>query len=291
MSPNQSESESSSTELGKPLPLPIEILAEQVRWFDRFKAEILSKGDTVEISDKPHIKRSGTRKLALAFGVSDDIISIERVPKEGKDSEGNYYYRIISKAYHPPTGRVSIGVAIASWNEKKSWPHGEHDVLTLAHTRSKSRAVLDLCGGGEVSAEEMLPGGVEHSEPVADQLATTGWHVPSEKLASPTEEFSQESIFHGTRQVGTAYISSQFQEVSLIPEVAPKADSGPVEGFLRLKFLEPLGTKHPDFHYSLRVDSGGYLQTILVRMPLEEKRLKELLDAVGWTFAKAGEAK
>ena len=32
----------------------------------------------------------------------------------------------------------------------------EHDVYATAHTRAKNRAISDLVGGGEVSAEEML---------------------------------------------------------------------------------------------------------------------------------------
>jgi len=45
--------------------------------------------------------------------------------------------------------------AIASSKEKSRWAHEEHDVYALAHTRAKNRAIADLIGGGEVSAEEI----------------------------------------------------------------------------------------------------------------------------------------
>ena len=101
----------------------------------------------------------------------------------------------------------------------------------------------------------------------------------------------EEPVFHQSRAVGMAYISKEHSEIALVPDVPPNADSGPIRGFLIAKFLEPLHAKHSEFEFSLPLDNAGKLQAILVRMPLEQERLKELLDAAGWSFAKAVEAK
>ena len=49
---------------------------------------------------------------------------------------------------------------------RKRFNNAEHDVLTTAHTRAKSRAIADLVGGGEVSAEELSGKQVKPSKPV-----------------------------------------------------------------------------------------------------------------------------
>ncbi len=138
-------------------PLDIDRLAEAFRKFEEFKQRLLTKEDSVEIQGRQFLKKSAWRKWALACGVSDRIMSIQRVPDNGKDTENGFYYRIVAEAYHLPTGRAATGAAIASNKEKKNWAHEEHDVFTLAATRAKNRAIADLVGGGEVSAEEIDP--------------------------------------------------------------------------------------------------------------------------------------
>src|SRR2546430_8950291 len=137
-------------------PADINKLAAAFKKFEEFKQRLLNKDDSVEIRDKKFLKKSAWRKWALACGVSDDLVNIERIPLQGKDADGSFSYRIVVRAFHVPSGRSSVGVAIASLSEKKDWAHPEHDVFTLCHTRAKNRAIADLVGGGEVSAEEMV---------------------------------------------------------------------------------------------------------------------------------------
>jgi transcription initiation factor TFIIIB Brf1 subunit/transcription initiation factor TFIIB len=136
-------------------PMDIDKLAIAFKRFEDFKNRLLTPEDSVKIGNKLFLKKSAWRKWALACSVSDEILSQERIPAQGKDETNNFSYRITVRAYHIPTGRSSTGVAIASFNEKKAWAHEEHDVFSLCHTRAKSRAISDLVGGGEVSAEEM----------------------------------------------------------------------------------------------------------------------------------------
>lgn len=116
-------------------------------------------------------KKSAWRKIATAFNISDEVI------KEEINRDDNY--QIISATFHvkatAPNGRSGIGVASCSIFDKinkkdKEQPsnfelrnrfnNAENDVIGTAHTRAKSRAISDLVGMGEVSAEELGEMGV-----------------------------------------------------------------------------------------------------------------------------------
>jgi hypothetical protein len=136
-------------------PLDLDKLKAAWDKFQEFKERLLSKDDWVDIKGRRFLKKSAWRKWALACGVSDEVQQFERVPLVGEDPAGNFHYRVMVRAFHLPTGRSSVGVAVASKKEKEKWAHEEHDIFALAHTRAKNRAIADLVGGGEVSAEEM----------------------------------------------------------------------------------------------------------------------------------------
>jgi hypothetical protein len=136
-------------------PLDIPKIAEAFRKFEEFKQRLLTEQDYLKTQPRAYIKKAGWRKWALACNVSDRLVSQKRIPAVGKDPENGFYYRIVVEAFHTSTGRTSTGVAIASSKEKARWAHEEHDVYALAHTRAKNRAISDLIGGGEISAEEI----------------------------------------------------------------------------------------------------------------------------------------
>lgn len=121
-----------------------------IKAFDYFKANALSKNDVVEIQGKPFVKKSGWSKYALACNVSTELRD-ERV----EERNGHRIYHFTYRAIHLPSGRYADAVGTASEAEKKTWNHPEHDIRTLAQTRAFNRAISNLVGGGEVSAEEM----------------------------------------------------------------------------------------------------------------------------------------
>lgn len=134
---------------------------------------LLVETDYQQIGDKKAKKKSAWRKLATAFNITDTIVN-----EEIERDENN---QIVSAKYYVqatlPNGRSSIGVGACSIYDKirykgtpsrpadKDTPsnfilrgrfsNAEHDVPSTAHTRAKSRAISDLIGAGEVSAEEM----------------------------------------------------------------------------------------------------------------------------------------
>ena len=128
-----------------------EAMRAQMKLFQRMKASLLDKGpqgDIATIQGNPYIKRSGWRKFALVFNISDEII------KEERDVHGDgFTWRIWVKTW-APNGRSVVGIGACS-SEERDFAHTRHDVYATAHTRAKNRALSDLIGSGEVSWEEL----------------------------------------------------------------------------------------------------------------------------------------
>ena len=127
-------------------------------------------------------KKSAWRKLATAFNISDEVIEKEIIRDE--------CHRIISARYEVkatlPNGRHGVGTGSASIYDKISkkdtkeptpfelrqrYTNAEHDITSTAHTRAKSRAISDLIGAGEVSAEELSGLGVKPKASVKPKSA------------------------------------------------------------------------------------------------------------------------
>ena len=137
------------------VPLPVRPLvtpeqaAKESRAFEELKKQLLVKSDYQAIAGKQYIKKSGFRRIALCFNLSDRIIEQERTDRE----DGSFTWRIVVEA-QAPNGRVCSGVGICDSKERK-FAHVEHDVYATCHTRAKNRAISDMVAGGVVSAEEM----------------------------------------------------------------------------------------------------------------------------------------
>lgn len=169
---------------------PVADADEVVEVYDKFeeiKSKLLDHGtDTTEIGDNIHVNKSGWRKMATAFNVSTTEVEKE------KEVDGRIIrYRVKARAT-APNGKASDGVAMCSSNESNftnkvadgntpkdeaqnlsdrpdrlvkvdnAWrelPREEevnyHNLYAIAYTRAVNRAISDLVGGGEVSAEEL----------------------------------------------------------------------------------------------------------------------------------------
>lgn len=111
-------------------------------------------------------KKSAWRKIATAFNISDDILEKEIIRDENHQIISATFYVIVTA----PNGRTGVGSASCSIFDKinkkdadqpsnfelrKRFTNAENDVIGTAHTRAKSRAISDLVGMGELSAEEL----------------------------------------------------------------------------------------------------------------------------------------
>lgn len=131
-------------------------------------------------------KKSAFRKLALFYGVSTDLVSKEKTLKEGGGFVWTYRVRasITSK-----DGRVRSVTQEGSCDSKEMERGGqntriEHDSASTALTRATNRAISDLIGFGQVSAEEMTPG----STPEPREIVPSEAKVVEEKPVTPPAE-------------------------------------------------------------------------------------------------------
>lgn len=154
-------------------------IKEGIQAFDKVKKEILSSSDVQKISGDNHITKSGWRKIATAFNVSVEVVESQRIFESGVIK-----YKVTAKAV-APNGKTVTGMGMCASNEsnhmetlddvvepdkerddiikvdgkwrrlKKPNEVNEHNIMATAETRAKNRAISDLVGGGEVSAEEM----------------------------------------------------------------------------------------------------------------------------------------
>ena len=155
---------------------------------------LLDKSDYQLIQTKDGIKKSkkksAWRKLATAFNISDEVLEKEIIRDE--------CHRIISARYEVkatlPNGRHGVGTGSASIFDKinkkdtkeptpfelrQRYTNAEHDVISTAHTRAKSRAISDLIGAGEVSAEELSGMSVKPKAPVKPKPSKPQSKVPN----------------------------------------------------------------------------------------------------------------
>jgi len=135
------------------------------RWreYQDLKKRIIETGDIQVIQGKEFLKKSYWRKIATFFNLSVEIIS------ESKEQLGKtFVWHFACKAI-APNGRYAVGVGSCDAFEKAYKKNGDyvdkygkpavpnsiHNIRATAETRAFNRAISNLVGGGEVSAEEV----------------------------------------------------------------------------------------------------------------------------------------
>ena len=107
----------------------------------------------MSLDGKPFRKKGYWRALAVAFNLTVEPVEERR---EVARRQRNYVYVVTYRAA-TQTGRAAIGDGACAAAEKQRgrMKATEHNVRGHAHTRAYNRAVSNLVGFGEVSAEEV----------------------------------------------------------------------------------------------------------------------------------------
>ena len=126
----------------------VENIISTYREYNFLKEKLLIDSDYQTIKGKKCIKKSWLRKLATAFGISTEITHENRV------NVGDYFIYEITVRAISPSGRYAEACASCASNER-DFNHLENDVRATWQTRATNRAIADLIGSGEVSADEM----------------------------------------------------------------------------------------------------------------------------------------
>lgn len=155
---------------------------------------LLDESDYQKIGTKSFVKKSGWRKLAVAFNVSTELISSSYQHDDtGRTATATMVVRATA-----PNGRTMDGLGVcdiherccpAAWGQpcpKRDWAkhtccsdgcngrthftNAQHDIPATAMTRATNRACSDLFGMGEVSAEEMYGETAAYEEINGEQI-------------------------------------------------------------------------------------------------------------------------
>lgn len=130
----------------RPLVTPEQAKAA-IAAYEALKRAIVRDDDVQHIQGRDFLKKSFWRRIARYFGLSVELVREERL-----DLDGKVVYRVIYRAI-APNGQSMDGDGMMVYGEKGQTI--EHNIRAIAHTRAKNRAISDLVGGGEVSAEEV----------------------------------------------------------------------------------------------------------------------------------------
>ncbi len=122
-----------------------ELAVDQFRLYEYVMNKIIQPSDYAVVGGRKFLTKTGFKKLALAFNISDPELEITWL----SDTEVQVKATAVA-----PNGRTSVDFAICSMSEL----YGEktkHNLLTKAITRAKNRAISNLVGCGLVSFEEV----------------------------------------------------------------------------------------------------------------------------------------
>jgi len=115
----------------RPVASPEEVLAAWQQ-FQELKRSLLTLDDYQEIQGRARIKKSGWRKIAAAFGISDQLLREERREYGTPGQPGYYFVWEISSRAIAPNGRYADAVGSCASNERR-FAHTDHDVRAVAH--------------------------------------------------------------------------------------------------------------------------------------------------------------
>lgn len=113
--------------------------------------KMLDDTDYQQIQGRAFKKKSAWRKYARAFNITTEIMDKDIV----KTDKGNVIEASFIVRATLPTGRYADGWGNCSRQEGNK-AHPNHDIPATAMTRATNRAIADLIGAGEVTAEEIM---------------------------------------------------------------------------------------------------------------------------------------
>lgn len=138
-------------------PLDVDQLVESFESYQAMLPRLLQTSDYQAAGDKQFVKKSGWLKIAAAFDLETELAAPVRIDRDenGKPIRAEVWIRAVA-----PSGRSMVGDGYCSIDESRfSSSSGrqklEHDLPSTAATRARNRAISNLVGMGEVSAEEI----------------------------------------------------------------------------------------------------------------------------------------
>jgi hypothetical protein len=273
------------TSIVKPI-VKIQDALNDLRSFEQMKSRLLSRQDYQPIQGKNFIKKSGWRKLALVFNISDEVVHSSRETR----ADGSFVWTFRVRAI-APNGRYTESVASCDSKERK-FSHLEHDVLATAQTRAKSRAISDLIGAGEISAEELSfdDSLLDNMEDPAENATMESLNIPAAKKISEKVVTSQNM----KSSIGTTGNSRDRRRFELKLDGKPfpiQENEGPFTKFFVNKICKRVEANHPPARFELERNDTGQVTAVIWECLDGERIAGEISNTLDWTVRKVVETR
>lgn len=160
------------------LPVTVDEAIEQWQQYQELTKRLLDESDYQQIGKRRFKKKSAWRKYARAFNIADEVtleqiergedgfplwarVRVKATANNGRSAEADHECHVTERCCPAAQGAPCPK---RSWRDhvccqegctgRLHWSH-PGDIAATALTRAKNRAIADLIGAGEVSAEEM----------------------------------------------------------------------------------------------------------------------------------------
>ena len=221
------------------VPLDAESVIEGMQAYQSLLPRLLDDSDYQGTGSDRFVKKSGWRKIARAFNLSVEIVSISILRDErGKPERAECIARALA-----PNGQIQDADGYCSIEEftgkRASDPKIENTLRATATTRAKNRAIADLVGMGEVSAEEMENvGGGNSGPPFGPSVDEEGRAKASTALAYLLDSDAERIWNAITAETGGYMPVVVANSIRRIARVLAERDK-PTEGKAEEKAAEP----------------------------------------------------
>ncbi len=212
--------------------------------YQQLTRRLLTKEDYQDIAGKKFKRKSAWRKYAKAFNVSCALVK-----EEIARAEDGYplYARVWARA-EEPSGRWQVAdqechvkekcCPVASGGICKKGGQHSHcrdgcdgrihfshpgDISATAVTRAKNRAISDLIGAGEISAEEAAGGNSDPASRPARRPAATAAPAAATENGAPMSDNQRKAIRASLNDLFPKDERAQFE---MMKELQPKAAQG-----------------------------------------------------------------
>ena len=138
----------------------------------------------IQIGTKKYRTKGFWRAVGVAFNLKVECVSEARI-----EQEGDWGYKVMYRAT-AKNGMVADGDGMCMASEKPERQRSEHNVRSHGHTRGYNRAISNLVGFGEVSAEE-IP---RDEHPRVASVAPKPHYAPSTAAATPGQVADVDTI-------------------------------------------------------------------------------------------------
>jgi hypothetical protein len=224
-------------------PLNADQLAESFAEYQALLPKLLDESDYQKAeNNKKFKKKSAFRKIATAFDL--DLVRVDdgvERDEHGQPVRAFAIWRAVA-----PSGRAVEGDGYCSsdeprFNRASGRQKLENDLRATATTRAKNRAISDLVGMGEVSAEEVdaghgSPSAPAWAAPASQELVNTvgaaiGWLIKDPAVAHATvEQLTADTDGVITAAVGRAVVMTiSAYKNNLSDENTPTAEPASTE--------------------------------------------------------------